>query len=138
MGTVMSALSIGETARRSGVPATTLRYYEEFGLLRPSGRVGGHRRYDESALARLEVIGLCKAAGFSLDEVKLLLADDAPGRPDSRALAEAKLTSIDAQIATLSRARLIIEWGVRCTCPSLDSCTCGVHPPALGPLTSTD
>jgi hypothetical protein len=55
---------------------------------------------------------------------------DAPGRPASRALAEAKLAEIDARLESLARARAVIEWGMRCTCPSIDACTCGIHPPA--------
>lgn len=121
-------LTIGEVARRAGVAATTLRYYEQIGLLPPPGRTGGQRRYDDAVLARLEVIRLCKSAGFALEEIQLLFADDAPGRPASRALAEAKLAAIDAQMESLARARAVIEWGMRCTCPSIDSCTCGIHP----------
>jgi MerR family transcriptional regulator, redox-sensitive transcriptional activator SoxR len=98
----MNALTIGEVARRAGVAATTLRYYEQIGLVPEPQRLGGQRRYDDSILARLEVIGLCKSAGFTLEEIQLLFADDAPGRPASRALAEAKLVEIDA-------------------------CTCGIH-----------
>ncbi|MGD1257638.1 helix-turn-helix domain-containing protein [Mycobacterium seoulense] len=120
-------LTIGEVARRAGVAATTLRYYEQIGLVPPPGRLGGQRRYDDSVLARLEVIRLCKSAGFALEEIQLLFADDAPGRPASRALAEAKLAEIDAQMESLARARAVIEWGMRCTCPSIDSCTCGIH-----------
>ncbi|OCB39789.1 MerR family transcriptional regulator [Mycobacterium malmoense] len=120
-------LTIGEVARRPGVAATTLRYYEQIGLLPTPGRLGGQRRYDDSVLARLEVIRLCKSAGFALEEIQLLFADDAPGRPASRALAEAKLAEIDAQLESLARARAVIEWGMRCTCPSIDSCTCGIH-----------
>ncbi len=122
-------LTIGEVANRSGVAATTLRYYERIGLLASPDRVGGQRRYDRAVLARLEVIGLCKAAGFALEEIQLLFADDAPGRPASYALAQAKLAEIDAQLESLSRARAVIEWGMRCTCPSIDACTCGIHPP---------
>jgi DNA-binding transcriptional MerR regulator len=120
-------LSIGELALRTDVAATTLRYYERIGLIQPPARVGGQRRYDDSIVARLDVIGLCKAAGFALEEIQLLFADDAPGRPASRALAQAKLADIDARIAELRRAREIIEWGMRCTCPSIDDCTCGIH-----------
>ncbi|MGZ4527225.1 MAG: helix-turn-helix domain-containing protein [Mycobacterium sp.] len=124
----MSArLTIGEVARQAGVAATTLRYYEQIGLVPPPGRLGGQRRYDDSVLARLEVIRLCKSAGFALEEIQLLFADDAPGRPASRALAEAKLAEIDAQMESLAQARAVIEWGMRCTCPSIDSCTCGIH-----------
>ncbi|OBG72071.1 MerR family transcriptional regulator [Mycobacterium sp. E1715] len=124
----MSArLTIGEVARQAGVAATTLRYYEQIGLVPPPGRLGGQRRYDDSVLARLEVIRLCKSAGFALEEIQLLFADDAPGRPVSRALAESKLAEIDAQMEALARARAVIEWGMRCTCPSIDACTCGIH-----------
>ncbi|OBJ60349.1 MerR family transcriptional regulator [Mycobacterium sp. 1423905.2] len=122
-----SGLTIGEVAREAGVAATTLRYYEQIGLLPPPSRLGNQRRYDRSVLTRLEVIRLCKIAGFTLDEIQQLFADDVPGRPTSRALAEAKLAEIDTQLAALTRARAVIEWGMRCTCPSIDTCTCGVH-----------
>ena len=119
--------TIGEVARDAGIAATTLRYYEQIGLVPPPARLGGQRRYDDSILARLEVIQLCKSAGFALEEIQLLFADDAPGRPASRALAEAKLAEIDAQMESLARARAVIEWGMRCRCPSIDACTCGIH-----------
>lgn len=122
-----AGLAIGEIARKAGVAATTLRYYEQIGLVPAPARLGGQRRYDDSILARLEVIGLCKSAGFSLEEIQLLFADDAPGRPASRALAQAKLAEIDARMAELARARAVIECGMQCTCPSIDGCTCGVH-----------
>ncbi|MEB3981962.1 MerR family transcriptional regulator [Mycobacterium sp. 663a-19] len=122
-------LTIGEVSRRAGVAATTLRYYERIGLVPAPSRLGGQRRYDDAVLARLEVIRLCKSAGFALEEIRALFADDAPGRPASRALAEAKLAEIDAQMASLARARAVIEWGMRCTCPSIDACTCGIHSP---------
>jgi DNA-binding transcriptional MerR regulator len=88
--------------------------------------VGGvRRRAVEAVLARLEVIRLCKAAGFRLDEIRVLLTDDDPGRPASRALAEAKLVDIDAKMAALKRAREIIEWAV--TCPgAVDGRDCGI------------
>jgi DNA-binding transcriptional MerR regulator len=121
------SLTIGELARRVDVAATTLRYYERIGLIQSPARVGGQRRYDYSIVARLDVIRLCKAAGFGLDEIQMLFADDSPGRPASRALAETKLVEIDARIAELQRAREIIEWGMRCACPSIDDCTCGIH-----------
>ncbi|UEA35276.1 helix-turn-helix domain-containing protein [Mycobacterium avium subsp. avium] len=127
-------LTIGEVARRSGVAATTLRYYEQIGLLPAPIRLGGQRRYDEAVLPRLEVIALCKTAGFALDEIQRLFADDAPGRPASRALARAKLAQIDAQLESLGRARAVIEWGMRCTCPSIDACTCGIHPTRPAPV----
>jgi MerR family transcriptional regulator, redox-sensitive transcriptional activator SoxR len=126
-GPTAKRLTIGEVAAEAGVAATTLRYYERIGLVPAPARLGGQRRYDDTVLTRLEVIRLCKSAGFALEEIQALFADDAPGRPASRALAEAKLAEIDAQMASLARARAVIEWGMRCTCPSIDTCTCGVH-----------
>lgn len=120
--------SIGQVAEHSGVAATTLRFYETEGLLNAPGRIGGRRRYDEGVFHRLEVIGLCKAAGFTLEEIRVLLADDSPGRSASRSLAEAKLVDVDAQVATLVRARTIIEAAMQCTCPSLDACACASEP----------
>lgn len=124
---MVGALVISEVARRAEVAATTLRFYEQIGLLEPPARIGGQRRYDESVLARLEVIRLCKLAGFTLEEMVLLFSDDAPGRPASRALAEAKLAEIDSRIASLVGARQVIEWGMACTCLSINTCQCGIH-----------
>lgn len=125
-------LTIGEVASRSGVAPTALRYYEQVGLLPAPERVGGQRRYRESVLARLEVIRACKTAGFALDEIAALMGDATPGKPVARALAEAKLSEIDAQMASLLRAKEIIQWGMSCPCPSIDACTCGIQHALLG------
>ncbi|WP_166904617.1 MerR family transcriptional regulator [Mycobacterium sp. DL440] len=122
-----ATLTIGDVTQRSGVAQTALRYYEQVGLLPPPQRLGGQRRYQESVLMRLEVIRLCKAAGFSLAEIGLLLKDDTPGRPVARELGQTKLAEIDAQMEALTQARAIIEWGMRCKCPSIELCTCGIH-----------
>jgi MerR family transcriptional regulator, redox-sensitive transcriptional activator SoxR len=131
MAELAASRTIGDIARQAAVPPTTLRYYEKLGLIAPTARVGGQRRYDHAVLGRLEVIRLCKSAGFTLDEIQILYADDLPGRPASRALAEAKLAEIDSRMTELARAREIVEWGMRCTCPSIDACTCGVHSPLV-------
>jgi len=120
-------LTIGEVARRAGVAPTALRFYEQIGLLPEPGRVAGKRRYDVTVLARLEVIRMCKTAGFSLDEMAILFADDGAGRAASRDLARAKLAEIDERIRALEDARRVIEWGLTCTCPSIATCTCGIH-----------
>ena len=118
---------IGELAHRSGVPATALRYYDQVGLLVPATRESGRRRYAPEAVVRLHVIQLCKVAGFSLEEIVALYGDREPGRPSSRALATAKLQELDDQIVQLETARSILQLGLRCTCDSLDDCTCAVH-----------
>ncbi len=66
-------LTIGEVAERAGLRTSALRYYEEAGLLEPTTRVSGQRRYDESALERLTVIQFCQQLGFTLAEIRLLL-----------------------------------------------------------------
>ena len=66
---------IGEAARRSGVSAANMRYYEKEGLLRPGGREGNsYRLYSEADVHRLRFIRLCRAMDMSLDEVRTLLA----------------------------------------------------------------
>ena len=64
---------------------------------------------DQLRAAQLRV-----TAGFTLDEIAILLNDDTPGRPASRELAQTKLIEIDSQMATLARAREIIEWAMAC------------------------
>lgn len=121
-------LTIGELSRRAGIAPTALRYYEQIGLLPAVSRVGGRRRYDDAVVSRLEVIRVCKAAGFTLDDIVLLFADRSPGRPDSRALARDKLAEIELRMQELVKAKEIVEWGLQCACPSIDACSCGIHP----------
>lgn len=68
----METLDIGEVVRRCGIPASTLRYYEEKGLIVSSGRHGLRRQYDADVLERLALISLGRTAGFSLDEIPLV------------------------------------------------------------------
>jgi DNA-binding transcriptional MerR regulator len=106
-------LTIGELARRTGVAPSALRYYEEVGLLPAPARVGGQRRYPQSAVTVVAVIRLHSDAGFTLAEQKALMApgDDAP---DWRELAQRKLAELDAQIARAQAARAAISHGMHC------------------------
>ena len=65
---------IGEAARRAGLAASTLRYWEKVGLLEAPRRIGGKRRYDRQALRQIELIALSKRAGFRLAETRVLLS----------------------------------------------------------------
>jgi MerR family redox-sensitive transcriptional activator SoxR len=65
-------LTIGELARRTGVTTVTLRYYDELGLVRPTQRVSGHRRYDQRAVSAVGVVRLMQEVGFSLAEMQLI------------------------------------------------------------------
>jgi DNA-binding transcriptional MerR regulator len=114
-------LDIAAVARRSGVPASTLRYYEERGLIAPIGRRGLRRLYDGRVLERLALIGLGRAAGFSLEEIARMLA---PGGPPSidRDLLAAKADDLDRTIRTLTAMRDGLRHAVACTAPSHMEC----------------
>jgi DNA-binding transcriptional MerR regulator len=106
-------LTIGELARRAGVTTSTLRYYEEVGLLPAPARISGQRRYPESAATVVAAIRLHSDAGFTLAEQKALMASP-DGTADWRELAQRKLAELDEQIARAQAAREAIRHGLRC------------------------
>ena len=97
----MRVADISEVARRSGVPASTLRFYEEKGLIVSIGRRGLRRLFDASVFGRLALIALGRAAGFSLDEIGLMFAPDGRPRIDRQVLA-AKADELERTIRRLS------------------------------------
>jgi DNA-binding transcriptional MerR regulator len=97
-------MDISEVARRSGVPASTLRFYEEKRLIKSIGRRGLRRVFDPSVLERLALIALGRAAGFSLDEIALMFAPDDRPRIDRQMLA-AKAKELDNTIRELTAMR---------------------------------
>ncbi len=106
--------TIGELARRTGVTASALRYYEELGLLPPPTRISGQRRYPESAVRLVGAILLHSDAGYTLAEQKALMATRASTSGDWRLLMERKLAELDEQIARAQAAREAIRHGLRC------------------------
>lgn len=127
----MSALlTIGEVARRTGVRASAIRYYEEAGLLPEPERSGGKRRYDEGVLHRLALIGGAKRAGFTLGEIHTLLHGftAGTGAPERwQVLASEKLVQVDEAIAQLRETRELLEEALRCKCASLNECARLLH-----------
>src|SRR5690349_23880320 len=87
-------LTIGELARRAGVTASALRYYEELGLLPPPARISGQRRYPESAARLVGAILLYSDAGFTLAEQKALMASHKSACGEWRRLARRKLAEL--------------------------------------------
>lgn len=95
------SLPIGEVARRSGLSPDALRFYEREGLLPPLERTGGRaRRYDSAALDQLRVVTALRAVGFSLDQVRTLLAAKS-GTSTVRARVEAARAALDELDAAL-------------------------------------
>lgn len=121
----MAKLGIGEVARRSGVSASAIRYYEGCGLLPRVPREGGRRIYDEGVLDRLAVIELAKGSGFTLREIQRLLRGLGSKRPAAaswRRLAAGKLHELDGRIAQLERMRELLGTLSACDCPTLEDC----------------
>jgi MerR family transcriptional regulator, redox-sensitive transcriptional activator SoxR len=121
----MQTFGIGELVRRSGVAASTIRYYEQIGLLPPSRRVNTKRRYDSSIMRKLDVIGLAKRAGFKINEIQGLLHDfpaDTPPADRWQAFAEQKMVELQAQMRQLEAMRSLLSQTLVCDCASIDEC----------------
>jgi DNA-binding transcriptional MerR regulator len=117
----MRDLDIAEVAQRSGVPASTLRYYEERGLITSIGRRGLRRLFDPGVLTRLALIALGRTAGFSLDDIAQMFAPD--GRPSlDRAMLAAKAEELDRTIRGLTAIRDGLRHAAKCPAPSHMEC----------------
>jgi MerR family mercuric resistance operon transcriptional regulator len=104
------ALTIGGLSAAGGVGVETVRFYQRRGLLRSPTRNGGVRRYDSSDVRRLRFIRQAQAAGFTLAEIKELLALDAgEDRARARELAAGRIDALDARIAELQSARSALK-----------------------------
>lgn len=114
-------MDITEVARRSGLPASALRFYEEKGLIASIGRRGLHRVFDPSVLERLGMISLGRSAGFSLDEIKLMFAPDGRPRID-RQMLRAKAEELDRTIRKLTEMRDGLLHAAACRAPSHMEC----------------
>ena len=114
-------MDIAEVARKSGVPASTLRFYEEKGLIRSTGRLGLRRTFAPEVLERLSLISLGSAAGFSLGEIARMFAADGRPRIDRQALM-AKARELDATIRKLVAMRRGLRHAAACPAPSHMEC----------------
>jgi DNA-binding transcriptional MerR regulator len=114
-------MDITEVAQRSGLPASTLRFYEEKGLIASIGRRGLRRLFDPSVLERLALIALGRAAGFSLAEIACMFGPDGRPRIDRQLLA-AKAEELDRTIRTLSAMRDSLRHAAACPAPSYMEC----------------
>jgi MerR family transcriptional regulator, redox-sensitive transcriptional activator SoxR len=123
--TTRRMMPIGTVAERYGVPATTLRYWEQIGLLPVPERAGGQRRYDLDAVRRIKFIRMASRAGLSLADIRALLAghlDRSPTFTDWAAAARDQLAAIDQRIADLDQLRATIEECLACGCQHARRC----------------
>jgi DNA-binding transcriptional MerR regulator len=117
----VARIDIAEVARRSGVPASTLRFYEEKGLITSIGRQGLRRVFDAGVLERLALIALGRASSFSLDEIARLFAPN--GKLDiDRQMLLAKADDLDGTIRRLCAMRDGLRHAALCSAPSHMEC----------------
>jgi DNA-binding transcriptional MerR regulator len=114
-------MDIAEVARRSGVPASALRFYEEKGLIASTGRHGLRRVFDAGVLERLALIAVGRSAGFSLDEMAHMFAPGGQPRIDRQMLL-AKAEELDRTIRKLSAMRDGLRHAAACRAPSHMEC----------------
>ena len=114
-------IDISEVARRSGVPASTLRFYEEKGLIASVGRRSRRRLFAPDVFDRLALITLGRAAGFSLDEIATMLTLGGPLQLDRRALT-ARAAEIDGTIGKLTAISTALKHAAACPAPDHLEC----------------
>jgi DNA-binding transcriptional MerR regulator len=124
-GKVKPMLAIGDVAAEVGLPTSALRYYEEAGVLPPPVREGGKRRYSPQTIDLLLLIRFCQRAGFSLAEVRRLLASPTGHQAKTRwrAQVDGKLAEVDAVIKDAHAVMRILKESRDCDCVTLASCS---------------
>jgi MerR family redox-sensitive transcriptional activator SoxR len=119
-------LTIGQIARRSGVAASALRYYESLGLIRAERAGSGHRRFPRAVLRRVAFIVFAQRVGMRLDEIARELArlpaERVPTGRDWARLARVWASRIDERLAELERLRRGLDGCIGCGCLSLERC----------------
>ena len=119
-------LTIGDVAKRSGVAASALRFYEDRGLIASVRAGSGHRRYPRTVLRRIAFIVFAQRVGLTLEEIAAELAklppDRAPTKRDWSRLSSTWSTRIDARIAELERLKVGLTECIGCGCLSLSRC----------------
>ena len=114
-------MDIAEVARRSGFPASTLRFYEEKGLIASVGRTGLRRSFSPDVLDRLALIALGQSAGFTLEEIGAMLSPRGAPRIDRQALL-AKADEIDRTVVRLRAMSRGLRHAAACRAPSHAEC----------------
>jgi MerR family transcriptional regulator, redox-sensitive transcriptional activator SoxR len=120
-----STFTIGEVAKRAGLNVSAIRFYEAEGLLPEAQRVAGQRRYGDETLSRLGIIDVAKRAGFSLEEIRVLLDASDKGEPahnQLQELAQRKLPEVDELIRRAEIVRAWLTTATGCGCDTFDAC----------------
>src|SRR6266576_3436186 len=126
----MPEFTISEVARRVGLQASAIRYYEKIGLLPRAPRISGQRRYDATALYRLAIIQRTRQLGFTLTEIRQLFFGFRDiSRPSERwrTLSQRKLAELDHLMDGIKAVRSVLkQLMTKCRCDTLDQCGKGI------------
>ena len=126
LGFVADILTIAEVARRSGVAASALRFYEQKGLIRSERTGSGHRRFPRAVLRRVAFVVFAQRIGLSLEEISAELAklpsNKVPERADWARLSSRWNARVDERIAELQRLKEGLTGCIGCGCLSLQTC----------------
>ncbi|WP_377190839.1 Cu(I)-responsive transcriptional regulator [Ruegeria meonggei] len=101
-------MNIGDVATRTGLPAKTIRYYEDIGLIKPLRDDNGYRRFRDQDLHKLNFLGRARALGFTIEDCRTLMAlyeDETRASADVKKVARAHMGQIEAKIADLNAMR---------------------------------
>ncbi len=121
----MEEFTISEVAKRAGIQASAIRYYESIKLLPSPRRSSGRRRYSPEILRQLAFIQTARTAGFSLAEIQTFmngLDDETPLAERWQMLAQHKLAEVDALMRKAQGMKMILQNGLNCTCANLEEC----------------
>lgn len=111
--------SIGEAAAKFGLPTHVLRHWEDVGLLRPARDSGGRRRYDQNDVVRIAVVVRNREAGMGLEQIRILLDEDAPNR--HQVLLD-HVADLDRRMAEMQRSREMTMHAFDCTQHDITTC----------------
>jgi MerR family redox-sensitive transcriptional activator SoxR len=118
-------MTIGEVARRTGLPTSTIRYYEKLGLLPQPMRSSRQRRYDQAILGRIHVLRAALDAGFTLAEAREFIGGFSADTPPSvrwKRIAAGKMKEMDEQLQRIEHMKVLLQTSFACSCRSLEDC----------------
>jgi len=121
----MSSFSIGEVARMCDLRPSTIRYYEQAGLVPRPMRVSRQRRYTVEEVGRLRLVQVAREAGFTIAETRTFVGGFSRATPPAvrwRTLAERKRAEIQQQMKRLQKMKHLLDSSFQCECPSIEDC----------------
>ena len=125
-----SRFTISQLARMVGVPVTTIRYYERIGLVQPEGRSdGNYRLYGERSLEKMKFIKSAQSMGFTLENVKVLLAEKTGKKPacgDVKKLITERLDDVEKQLEDLKHVQTVLKAALKKCCKQKEADCCQV------------